>query len=87
MDKNTCYFCDKEMESTKHIFIECENLKTTRDNFINKTGLIINENNILKIQINKKHIKNIAKYIFGIWKTRLKIKTGYKYSPSMNLYT
>ena len=56
MDKKTCYFCDTEIESNKHLFIECKNLKTTRNNFTNKAKIIINENNILKIQINKQEI-------------------------------
>ena len=76
LETKTCFFCHRQIETLTHILLNCDKLEDIREDFRTKTDININKETIIHLDTHTKNYKHIAKYIFGIWKTRQKLQKG-----------
>ena len=81
---NICQLCHKQVETIKHLFIECEKIRTLKrmiEKIIDpQTGRTLSEEEIIyhegRIKMKKKPNRLVALYKHVIWTTRAKLYYG-----------
>ena len=78
-NKNTCYFCTKEMENLKHIYQDCESIKNLFSSLFSNKIMNFEELRFMCLFNKYENIK-FSKFKFIVWK----IKNIIKYNQANN---